>query len=62
MSSEFNRYARKPLVRVRRTSDGAWRAEGDETIREGNGGTAEAALGDWFQKNADKLGFDIRVD
>lgn len=62
MSSEFNRYARRPLIRVRRANDGAWRAEGEETIREGNGRSPEAALGDWFQKNAEKLGFDVRVD
>ncbi|MCZ2111274.1 MAG: hypothetical protein LC118_17175 [Dehalococcoidia bacterium] len=62
MSSEFNRYARKPLIRVRRGSDGGWRAEADEMVREGQGRSPEAALGDWLQKNADRLGFDVRVD
>ena len=62
LSTENHRYARKPLIRVKPGGDGMWRAEGDETIREGRGATPESALGDWFQKNADRLGFDVRVD
>jgi hypothetical protein len=63
MSSDYSsRYARRPLIRVRPGSDGIWRAEGEDTIRDGLGETPAAALGDWFQKNAERLGFDIRID
>ncbi len=63
MSSDYgSRHARRPLIRVRPATNGAWRAEGEDTIREGHGETPAAALGDWFQKNAERLGFDVRVD
>ena len=63
MTSDYgSRYARRPLVRVRATTGGGWRAEGDDSIRDGLGDSPAAALGDWFQKNAERLCFDIRVD
>lgn len=62
MSNDYgNRLARRPLIRVRPAADGRWRAEGEDTIRDGHGDSPEAALGKWFLENAERLGFDVRV-
>ena len=50
---------RWPIVRVR-GSHGSWMAEDDESARAGSGRTPEEAVGDWFLRNADRMGFEIR--
>jgi hypothetical protein len=62
LATEFNRFARRPLIRVRPQTDGSWRAEADDMIRDGQGQSADAALGDWLKKNSDRLGFDVRIE
>lgn len=50
---------RWPVLRVR-GSHGSWMAEDDESARAGSGRTPEEAVGDWFLRNAEHMGFDVR--
>jgi hypothetical protein len=50
---------RAPIVRVRGAHN-TWLAEDDACPATGSGRTPEEAVGDWFVRNADRLGFEVR--
>lgn len=50
---------RWPVIRVR-GSHHCWMAEDEVSPAVGSGRTPEEALGDWFARNADRLGFEVR--
>ncbi|MBI2767800.1 MAG: hypothetical protein HYX53_18035 [Chloroflexi bacterium] len=50
---------RWPIVRIRGRAH-SWIAENGDFAALGSGRTPEEAIGDWFTRNAEQLGFEVR--
>ena len=51
---------RLPVVRVSMVRAGRWQVDCNQVLRVGIGDSQDAAIADWFGKNALDLGFDLR--